>query len=160
MHIVNQSEAVVVASGTAALECALLAKPMCIIYKVSLLSAVVVSQVIRVQYLGLCNLIAKRMIVPELIQEDCTPEAIAETLDGFLSNPLAAKALTNRLLQLKATLSQEHADKPIHELVHQLCAMGGCITDAPFPNLAGYRDIEALKSSHSFCVPTPVAAEI
>ena len=65
------SNAVVVASGTASLECALLQKPMCIVYKASLLTYVAAMKLLRVKYIGLCNLLKNRMIVPELLQDDC-----------------------------------------------------------------------------------------
>ena len=64
------SDCVVVASGTASLECALLAKPMCIIYKASLLTYLIAMKVIKVLFLGLCNLLADHILVPEFLQYD------------------------------------------------------------------------------------------
>lgn len=78
---------VIVASGTASLECALLKKPMCIIYKSSFLSYVLAMRFIRVKYFGLCNLLANRMIVPEFLQYDCNAHELTRYIDYFLMIP-------------------------------------------------------------------------
>ena len=64
---------VIVASGTASLECALLEKPMCIIYKSSFITYLLAMKLIKVKFLGLCNLLVNKMIVPEFLQYDCNP---------------------------------------------------------------------------------------
>ncbi len=56
---------VLVASGTASLECALLNKPMAIIYKSSLITYIVAMKLIKIKFLGLANLLSNKMIVPE-----------------------------------------------------------------------------------------------
>ena len=73
---VAASDGVVVASGTASLECALLGKPMCIIYKASVLTYIAAMKLIHVKYLGLCNLLKNAMIVPELLQYDCNARCL------------------------------------------------------------------------------------
>src|SRR3990167_3817638 len=71
VSVVYCCDIVVVSSGTASLECALLIKPMCIIYKASWLTYFVATKLILVKFLGLCNLLQNKMIVPELLQYDC-----------------------------------------------------------------------------------------
>ena len=68
LELMAASDCVVVASGTASLECALLNKPMCIIYKASNFTYLIANKVMKVKYLGLANLLAGKMIVPELLQ--------------------------------------------------------------------------------------------
>lgn len=68
----------IVASGTATLETGLLGTPMIIVYKVALLSWLIGKHVARVPYIGLINLVAGDMVVPELIQDKCTPQNIAD----------------------------------------------------------------------------------
>ena len=80
------SDCVVVASGTASLECALLQKPMCIIYKASLLTYIAASALIKVNYLGLCNLLQNEMIVPELLQYDCNPQELTRVMCDLLND--------------------------------------------------------------------------
>ncbi|MDE2028127.1 MAG: lipid-A-disaccharide synthase [Candidatus Omnitrophica bacterium] len=92
---INAMDACMVASGTATLECALLKKPMVIIYKTSWLTYSIAKAVIKIPYIGLVNVVAGRKIVDELIQEDATPVNIANKLekavyDHHLVDALAA----------------------------------------------------------------------
>ncbi len=76
--VMNLSELLILASGTATLEGALLGKPMIIIYKVSRLTSWVGRAMIRVNHIGLVNLVAGEAIAPELIQSDVHPQRIVE----------------------------------------------------------------------------------
>lgn len=120
--VVRCSDAVVVASGTASLECALLEKPMCIIYKVGLVAYLAASVLLRVQYVGLCNLLMNRMITPELLQYDCNPKELAGVLNQLLNpseTPLS-HTIQHHLSDLKQSLSEEQADCSLPELVLSL----------------------------------------
>lgn len=114
------SNCVAVASGTASLECALLEKPMCIIYKASPLTYIIATQLMRVQYLGLCNLIAKRMIVPELMQYDCAPEQVAEVLKTLLTDTKTQTTMIQNLQALKASLNSANTTCSLAEVVYQM----------------------------------------
>ncbi|KTC98113.1 lipid-A-disaccharide synthase [Legionella erythra] len=111
------SDCVVVASGTASLECALLAKPMCIIYRASLLTYIAATKLIKVKYLGLCNLLKNQMIVPELLQYDCNPTELAYLINELLHDKQMAKTMVQRLQGLRQELSSEQADLSIDELI-------------------------------------------
>lgn len=117
---VSCSDVVVVASGTASLECALLIKPMCIIYKVSWLTYFIASLVMRVKFLGLCNLLQNQMIVPELLQYDCNPEELTRVVDELLTNMVFANQMTQKLQQLKEGLSCHQADVTTSSLIEQI----------------------------------------
>jgi len=67
--VMNLSDLLVMASGTATLEAALLEKPMVIIYRVSPLSYWIGKALIRVKHIGLVNLVAGKSVAPELIPE-------------------------------------------------------------------------------------------
>jgi lipid-A-disaccharide synthase len=115
------SDCVVVASGTASLECALLEKPMCIIYKSSVLSYMATFQVIKVKYLGLCNLLQNEMIVPELLQYDCNPSELKRVVIGLLEDKNSIQQMTNRLHRLRLSLSAEQADTTMTAIIeHEL----------------------------------------
>ena len=75
--VIAVSDVAMVASGTATLETALLETPMVIVYKVSAASYAIGRRFIRVDHIGLPNIIAGRTIVPELIQDDANAERIA-----------------------------------------------------------------------------------
>lgn len=113
------SDAVVVASGTASLECALLLKPMCIIYKTSTLTYLAATRLIKVKYLGLCNLLQNKMIAPELLQHDCNPHELAKTVTGLLKDNDTSQQMIMQLTELKRSLSAEESDCSIEELVQR-----------------------------------------
>lgn len=108
---------VIVASGTASLECALLEKPMCIIYKSSFITYLLAAKLIKVKFLGLCNLLANRMIVPEFLQYDCNPHALIKYINQFFNNPTQPKKMVNQLVTLKHSLSHEKSDSTLFNLV-------------------------------------------
>jgi lipid-A-disaccharide synthase len=111
------SDIVLVASGTASLECALLEKPMCIIYKASLISYIAAMKLIKVKYLGLCNLLMGNMVVPELLQYDCSAKELTKTALELLQNTDVRKKMLSRLYDLKIQLSSQAADCTIGELI-------------------------------------------
>jgi lipid-A-disaccharide synthase len=80
------SDAALVASGTATLETGLMTVPMVIVYRVSGLSYFIGRQFIKVDNVGLVNIIAGKRVVPELIQDDATPEKMAGELGAFLTD--------------------------------------------------------------------------
>lgn len=118
LEVMSASDVVVVASGTASLECALLEKPMCIIYKATCLTYVAATQLMKVQYLGLCNLIAKRMIVPELMQYECRASTIAETVKTLLTDEAQRAIMIRNLRTLKHTLGNHPETCALSQLVY------------------------------------------
>ena len=111
------SDCVIVASGTASLECALLEKPMCIIYKASLLTYMATFKLIKVKYLGLCNLLQNEMIVPELLQYDCNSHELTRIIIELLNDYAVSHRMQARLQRLKLSLSAEQADCNISQLI-------------------------------------------
>jgi lipid-A-disaccharide synthase len=91
--VFTKTHLVVAASGTVTLEAAIAGMPVIIIYKVSPLSYLLGKALIKVRNIGLVNLIAEREIVPELIQDQASPEMIAETVLKFVNNPSALDAI-------------------------------------------------------------------
>ena len=117
IEAILSSDCVVVASGTASLECALLAKPMCIVYKASWLSYFVAMKVIQVKYLGLCNLLQKHMLVPELLQDDCNPTELTAIVNQLLNHGTLVKKMLAGFKTLKIMLSEEKIDETLITLV-------------------------------------------
>jgi lipid-A-disaccharide synthase len=108
---------VIVASGTASLESALLAKPMCIIYKASMLTYIAAKQLIKIKFLGLCNILSGRLIVPEFIQYDCKALALAHYVVEMFQDPSKMEDMTQNLRLLREGLSLESADCSLFDLV-------------------------------------------
>ncbi len=98
-----------VASGTATLEAAIHGLPYCLVYKVAWGTWLFGKAVIRVPWLGMVNLLAKREVVRELIQTHCTPERIAAELNRLHRDTTARKQLQRDLGEVVAGLSGEGA---------------------------------------------------
>lgn len=101
---INASDLVLVASGTATLETAILNKPMIIIYKVSLLTWILAKLFIKIPYIGLVNVVAGQKIVPELLQFDATSAKIAKTALELLNDKPRLEKIHAELYALKNTL--------------------------------------------------------
>ncbi len=98
--VMAASDALICTSGTATLEAAILKKPLVIVYKFgpeNLLEARIAQKKIKI--VGLPNILAEKFIVPELIQENCTPEKISSEIIGLLLEP-------ERILQQKFDLEE------------------------------------------------------
>ena len=79
-------DAVLIASGTATLEALLHKRPMVVAYKVAPLTYRILKRLVKSPYISLPNLLAERMLVPELIQDAATPDALAQTLAPLLED--------------------------------------------------------------------------
>jgi lipid-A-disaccharide synthase len=79
-------DAVLIASGTATLEALLHKRPMVVAYKVAPLTYRILKRLVKSSYISLPNLLAERMLVPELIQDAATPDALAQTLAPLLDD--------------------------------------------------------------------------
>jgi lipid-A-disaccharide synthase len=103
------ADAVLVASGTATLEAALLKRPMVISYKMPRVSAWIMRRKAHLPYAGLPNILAGEFVVPELLQEDATAENLAQALCNQLQDKEVRKRLENRFLQMHRSLRQDTA---------------------------------------------------
>ncbi|WP_392561255.1 lipid-A-disaccharide synthase [Orbus sturtevantii] len=80
------SDAAILASGTVALECMLAKCPMVVGYKMKPFTFWLAKKLVKTPYVSLPNILAGKEIVPELLQEDCTPEKIAQHIMMLLSS--------------------------------------------------------------------------
>jgi lipid-A-disaccharide synthase len=92
-------------SGTSTLELALAGVPMAVTYRVNPLTAAIARRLIRVKHVAMVNLLAGRAVVPELLQQDCTPEKLATTVQRLLGDPAAAAAQRAAFRAVMASLS-------------------------------------------------------
>jgi lipid-A-disaccharide synthase len=103
------SDAVLVASGTATLEAALYRKPMVITYRMADLSWKIMSRMRYQPYVGLPNIIAGEFIVPEILQDDATPENLAQALVNVHNDPIIRRRLPQRLAAIHLSLRHNTA---------------------------------------------------
>jgi lipid-A-disaccharide synthase len=98
------ADVVLVASGTASLEAALLKRPMVISYRIGKWSYRFLKHMAYLPWVGLPNILAKEFLVPELLQDAATPIALADALDRWLSDPAACAALAERFTAIHKEL--------------------------------------------------------
>ena len=115
--ILEAADVVLIASGTATLQAALWKKPMVISYKVPWLTAQIMKRQGYLPYVGLPNILAGEFVVPELLQDDATPEKLANAVLHWLGKPLEVARLKERFSALHETLR-----KPTGLLVAQAIA--------------------------------------
>jgi len=113
----SRSDFVIVASGTATLETAIMEKPMIIIYKAAPITFILYKLVADVRFLGLVNIIAGKEAVPELLQHNATPEKIARTMFGILDNKATLTKTVDDLKKVKTSLGEKGASKRAAEAV-------------------------------------------
>ena len=112
----NAADLVWTASGTATLETALLLKPMIIVYRLAWVTYWIARLLVRVEHVGMANLIAGERVVPELIQGDFTPERIVRESQRILDNPEARSLIVQKLSQVKDKLGSSGAAGRVAEL--------------------------------------------
>jgi lipid-A-disaccharide synthase len=98
------ADCAIVSSGTATVEAALLGTPMVVVYRVSATTAFIARRMVRTPFFSMVNLIAGRRVVPELIQEAFTPEAVAAEVRRLLTSAEAREIMRNDLAEVKRKL--------------------------------------------------------
>lgn len=114
------ADGVLAASGTATLEAALLKRPMVITYRMPALSWWLMKRKSYQPYFGLPNILCGRFVVPELMQEDATPENLAQALLNLLNNKDAVAQLEQTFVALHRSLRQNTAQKAAEAILPYL----------------------------------------
>ena len=117
------ADATLLASGTAALEAMLCKSPMVVGYKMKPLTYCLAKRLVKTKYISLPNLLADEMLVPEMIQEECNPTALAEKLADYFSAEESAVKNRHVLIQRFTELHQQiqkDADKQAAQAVIDL----------------------------------------
>jgi len=104
--VMAASDVISLASGTATLEAALHKRPMVVVYKMAPLTYAIGKRIINVEYVSLPNLLANKPLVPELLQDEATPERIAEEVLDRLNHPDRYESVVNEFYQIHELLQQ------------------------------------------------------
>jgi len=94
-NLLANAKAAIVTSGTATLETALFHVPEVVVYKTSAISVFIARMVIKIRFISLVNLIMDKLVVKELIQEDCNPDKIGEELQELVGGSYRDEMLQN-----------------------------------------------------------------
>ncbi|KAA8731501.1 lipid-A-disaccharide synthase [Acinetobacter qingfengensis] len=117
--VMQASDAIVLASGTATLEALLLHRPMLVIYKLNWLTYQIAKHMVKIPYVSLPNILSKKMLVKELIQNRVTAQTIAHEVN-LLLDPEQGQQQQQQLIQLHQllTVDQSIQDPAIAILQH------------------------------------------
>jgi lipid-A-disaccharide synthase len=107
IEAMSAADVVLLASGTAALESALLGKPTVAAYKVAWLTAAILRllRLLKTEKFTMPNLLTEEPLIPEFIQEAATPEALAEAVAALLGDPARCEAIRRRFATLRSELA-------------------------------------------------------
>ncbi len=111
---------VLVASGTATLETALMQKPMIILYRVSALTYLIGRLLIRVPCIGLANIVAGKKVVPELIQGQATPEQVAREAIALLRDTGRLQEMERELGYIRQRLGAPGASQRVARIAGEM----------------------------------------
>ncbi|MBW7472447.1 lipid-A-disaccharide synthase [Marinobacter sp. F4218] len=110
-EVMAASDVVLLASGTATLEAMLLKKPMVVGYRLSDFSYALLSRLVKVPHVALPNLLAREALVPELLQDEATAEALGSAVLERLENQQERQRLVDAFTELHQTLKQDADEK-------------------------------------------------
>ena len=120
--VLQAADAVVTASGTATVQAALHGKPMVVLYKLSPTTYRLGKRLARVEMYAMVNLIAGERIVRELIQDDCTAEAVAAETIRILVEPEYRNRMIDQVAEVRRRLggpgASERAAEAVLDVVH------------------------------------------
>jgi lipid-A-disaccharide synthase len=105
------ADVVLVASGTATLEAALLKRPMVITYRMPTLSWWILKRMNYLPYVGLPNILAGKFVVPELLQKEATPQKLADAVSALLTDRNHVQVIKDEFTKIHQTLKQNSAKK-------------------------------------------------
>lgn len=120
-EVMAVSDLVLVASGTATLQAAVVGTPMVLLYRTTAVTYWLARLLIRVKWIGLVNLVADRTVIPELIQTDATAQQVYEQAVKILDDRSVYDEMTRSLAQVKAQLGEPGASTRAAEVVLAAC---------------------------------------
>jgi lipid-A-disaccharide synthase len=120
-EVMATADVLLIASGTATLQAALVGTPMIIVYRAPRMTFWLARQLVRVQWIGLANLIAGRSIVPEVLQDEVTPERLTEETSHLLRDRAAHRQMREALHEVRAALGEPGASQRAAAVVLAEC---------------------------------------
>jgi lipid-A-disaccharide synthase len=112
-EVVKGADVAVVSSGTATVETALLGTPMVVIYRLNPLTFFLARMLIKVPYIAMVNLISGRLVVPELIQDQASPEGIAREALAILNDGAKRRRMKEDLREVGRVVGRPGASRRV-----------------------------------------------
>lgn len=118
--VIKSCDAIVAASGTVTLEIALLGVPHLIAYKVSPLSYCILKRLVKIPYVGLCNIVTGKNLVAELIQDDVSAVRLDQKLAALVAHPQSHESAAEVQQQVREALGPSGAADNTARLILEL----------------------------------------
>ena len=118
--VMAASDAILLASGTAALEAMLVKRPMVVSYRVNKLTYWIMSRMIKVPYVSLPNLLSNEPLVPELLQDQATPENLAKQLLETWKSFVDDESIQQKYLDLHKMLKKNAGEVGAEAIISML----------------------------------------
>jgi lipid-A-disaccharide synthase len=123
-EVMAAADVVLISSGTATLEAALLGAPMVVCYRVSRVTEAVVRLLVKVRWCSLPNLIANRRVVPEVLQDELTGQRLAAEALRLIEDPAAAGAQRAAFERVRAQLGAPGVGRRAAQAVIETARLG------------------------------------
>ncbi|HEU4684686.1 MAG TPA: lipid-A-disaccharide synthase [Nitrospira sp.] len=120
-EVMAVSDILLVASGTATLQAAVVGTPMILLYKTTFVTYWLARWLIRVQWIGLVNLVARRTVVPELIQQEANAERASQEAGRLLTDRRAYEEMKRALHEVRQSLGEPGASERAAKLILTEC---------------------------------------
>ena len=118
--IMSRSKLLLVASGTATLEGALFETPLVVVYRVSMLNYFIARRLVKIDHIGLVNIVLGEEVCPEFVQSDALPKPIAEAALDILGNGGRRSEMVARFKGLRTTLAGRGGCRRVAEISEEL----------------------------------------
>ena len=124
VEAMTAADVVLVASGTASLEAALLKRPMVITYRIGKWQYRLMKRLAYLPWVGLPNILCNDSLVPELLQDEANPAQLADALEAWLDDPARRAAVAARFQQMHLSLRQDTARRAAEAILPYLGQAG------------------------------------
>jgi lipid-A-disaccharide synthase len=121
-QVIKAADAAICASGTATLETALLRTPMVVVYRMSFLSYQIIKRLIKIKHVSLCNIVAEKEVVKEMIQTNLTDDELFKETRRLLTDTKYQQRIQQDYDLVKANIGQAGAAKNVAQIALDLLA--------------------------------------
>lgn len=114
--VMQACDAIMTASGTATLEIGLMETPMAIVYKISALSYAILNRMVKLDLIGLVNIVAGEEVIREFIQSNAKPAEISKEIIKILDNDSYQQSMRKKLANLRTKLGKPGGSRNVAKL--------------------------------------------
>lgn len=124
-QVLRQARAAMVTSGTATIETSLMECPMAVVYKMPALNYLLARTLVKIDHIGMVNIVAGKEVCPEFIQDAATPEALAEAISALLGDTPERAAMLQALRESNIALGEGGAAERAAEIIRPSLSISG-----------------------------------